>query len=110
MSMLGHPDIDRAVRIFGKTVNGMSNNTLLFNYIILDVDFEFKTGTKYPCIPTRVDDNVDIYPLKGRSTITGVEYLVAKSMGCKLFVNDGVMIPFLRLDPKKEFTEHDLTT
>lgn len=110
MSMLGHPDTDRAVRIFGKTVNGMSNNTLLFNYIILDVDFEFKTGTKYPCIPTRVDDNVDIYPLKGRSTITGVEYLVAKSMGCKLFVNDGVMIPFLRLDPKKEFTEHDLTT
>jgi len=64
------------------------------NYIILDVTFEFKKDTKYPCITTRVDNDVDIYPLKGRSTITGPEYLAAKAMGCKLFVKSGVIIPF----------------
>ena len=94
MSILGHPDVKSAVRIYNKTVSGMSNETLLFNYIILDVEFEFPNSIKYPCIPTRVDDDVDIYPLNGRSTITGSEYLVAKSMGCRLKVKDGVMIPF----------------
>jgi len=94
MSILGHPDTDKAVRIYDKTVIGMSSNTLIFNYIILDVEFKFKKGTKYPCIPTRVDNNVDIYPLEGVSTITGVEYLVAKSMGCNLKVKEGVLIPF----------------
>lgn len=94
MSILGHPDTEKGVRIFNKTVQKMSVKDLLFNYIIVDVEFKFDKTTKYPCIPTRVDDNVDIYPLEGRSTITGCEYLVAKSMGCRLYVKDGVMIPF----------------
>jgi hypothetical protein len=94
MSILGHPDTDKAVRVFDKTVKGMDINTLIFNYIILDVDFKFTKNTKYPCIPTRVDNNVDIYQVEGTSTITGVEYLVAKSMGCRLYVKDGILIPF----------------
>lgn len=94
MSILGHPDTEKPVRIYNKTVLDMSNESLLLNYISLDVDFKFPSSVKYPCIPTRVDDDVDIYPLEGRSVITGCEYLVAKEMGCRLFVNDGVMIPF----------------
>lgn len=94
MSILGHPNVDKARRIFNKTVINMSNEDLLFNYIVVDVDFEFNNKTKYPCIPCRVDDNVDIYPIKGNSIITGCEYLVAKSMGCRLYVNDGILIPF----------------
>lgn len=94
MSILGHPDTEKAVRVFNNTVVGMSIKDLLFNYIILDVEFEFPEETKYPSIPTRVDDNVDIYPLKGRSMITGCEYLVAKKAGCRLIVKDGVLIPF----------------
>lgn len=96
MSILGHPDTDKAVRIFNKTVENMSVNTLIFNYIILEVKYKFNKDVKYPCIPSRVDDNVDIYPLEGESTITGLEYLVARSMGCHIVVKDGVMIPFKR--------------
>ncbi|KAI1430456.1 hypothetical protein GGR50DRAFT_702051, partial [Xylaria sp. CBS 124048] len=84
------------------------NIDLVLNYLILEVDFTFKEGTKYPCIPTRVDDDVDIYPLKGTSIITGSEYLVALSMGCKLYVKGGVIIPFKRLvEPKEKGKERE---
>lgn len=98
MSLLGVPDYNKAGYLFNSTVLKMEDRKLLTNYIILDVTFEFKKGTKYPSIPTRVDNDVDIYPLKGRSTITGPEYLVAKAMGCKLFVKSGVIIPFVHLE------------
>lgn len=94
MSILGHPLINKAVHLYNKTVLKMSERDLLFNYIVVDVDFKFPNSVKYPCIPTRVDDSVDIYPREGRSTITGSEYLVAKSMGCRLSVRSGVMVPF----------------
>lgn len=94
MSILGHPCIEKAGRIYDKTVKEMTSDMLLLNYIVLDVEFKFPSNTKYPCIPARVDDTIEIYPLEGRSTITGAEYLVAKSMGCRLLVKSGVMIPF----------------
>ena len=105
MSILGHPDVEKAGRIYDKTVKEMTPDKLLLNYIVLDVEFKFPSNTKYPSIPTRVDDNVDIYPLEGRSTITGSEYLVAKSMGCRLLVKSGVMIPF-DLNKKEEFLKN----
>lgn len=101
MSILGHPDYEKAARLYNKTVLKMSERDLLLNYIILDVDFKFPKDTKYPSIPARVDDDVDIYPLEGRSTITGCEYLVAKSMGCRLSVRSGVLIPFVKNDDSK---------
>ena len=107
MSILGDPQYYKAVRIYEKTVLKMSNEQLLLNYIMLDVKFDFPEDIKYPCIPTRVDDDIDIYPLKGRSVITGSEYLVAKSMGCKLYVNEGVMIPFKRLTKKQSKKQND---
>ena len=94
MSILGDPSYEHAAYLFDKTVKTFSYKDLLFNYIALDVEFKFPSNVKYPCIPTRVDDNVDIYPRYGRSVITGAEYLVAKSMGCKLYVKSGVIIPF----------------
>ena len=96
MSILGQPNYDKAARLYNKTVLNMSTQELILNYVVLKVDFEFPKDTKYPCIPTRVDDDIDIYPLKGSSIITGSEYLVAKSMGCKLYVNEGVIIPFMK--------------
>jgi len=102
MSILGHPQLDKAVYLFNKTVIEMSNQDLLFNYIVLDVEFKFSADVKYPCIPTRVDDDVDIYPLSGRSIITGPEYLVAKSMGCHLVVKKGYMVPFEVINKNKD--------
>ena len=74
MSLLGHPDMEKAGRIYDKKVKTMTLEEIMLNYVVLDVVFKFPKGTKYPCIPTRVDDNVDIYPLVGRSIITGCEY------------------------------------
>lgn len=103
MSILGCPVTEKAVRIYNKTVLDMDDEKLILNYISLDVEFKFPKDIKYPSIPTRVDDNIDIYPLEGRSTITGSEYLVAKEMGCDLFVKDGVMIPFeINVDDDKK--------
>lgn len=111
MSILGDPDYNKATYIFNNTVEKMSYRDLLFNYIIVDVDFKFHKDIKYPCIPTRVDDNVDIYPMEGRSTITGCEYFVARSMGCRLHVRTGVMVPFKKCvadkDSEKDFDDKD---
>lgn len=94
MSILGDPDYDKAAYVFNKTVEKMNHRDLLLNYIIVDVEFKFPDSVKYPCIPTRVDDNIDIYPKEGRSIITGCEYFAAKSMGCRLRVRSGVIVPF----------------
>lgn len=96
MSILGHPDYNKAVRLTKVDVDRMEKDPLLFlfSYTVLEVEFKFDEKTKYPCIPARVDEDVDIYPLEGKSVITGPEYLVALSMGCKMTVKDGVRIPF----------------
>lgn len=109
MSILGHPDYKKARRIFNKTVLEMKSTDFLFNYIVLEVDFVFPEGTKYPSIPTRVDDDVDIYPLEGKSIITGCEYLTAKSMGCRIYVRDGVIIPFLGVSKNTKPKTKDYT-
>lgn len=101
MSMLGDPDYKRAAYVFNKTIEKMNYRDLLLNYIMVDVDFKFPDNVKYPCIPTRVDDDIDIYPKQGRSTITGCEYFVAKSMGCRLHVRTGVIVPFKKDESKK---------
>lgn len=104
MSILGDPDYNNASRIFNDTVENMSDSALLLNYIVLEVKFAFPKDVRFPSIPTRVDDDVDIYPLEGTSYITGCEYLVAKSMGCNLEVIEGVKIPFKRKkDSEKPF-------
>lgn len=93
MSLLGHPDLNKATRVYNKTISKMSKETLLNDYIALEVDFKFPAEVKYPCIPTRAGDKGDIYPREGRSVITGIEYIVARSMGCHLQVISGVLVP-----------------
>lgn len=100
MTLLGHPDYDKASRLYNNTIQKMTSRDLLLNYIIVEVDFKFKKNVKFPCIPTRVDNDIDIYPLEGRSIITGSEYLVAKSMGCDLSVRSGVLVPFSNVGKK----------
>lgn len=94
MSLLGHPATARTTRLVKNDVLKMNDKDFMLNYVVLDVEFKFPNNTKYPSIPTRVDNDVDIYPLRGRSVITGPEYLVAKSMGCVMDVKDGCITPF----------------
>lgn len=94
MSLLGTPDYEYVRVLNGKELNAMKDFEFLFGYYCIEVNFAFPSNIKYPCIPTRVDDDVDIYPLKGSSIITGLEYIIAKSMGCKITVKNCVYVPF----------------
>lgn len=91
MSILGTPDYKKARRLKEEELTSVN---LLLNYISVEVEFSFPEGTKYPSIPTRVDDNSDIYPLKGRSVITGPELSLAQNMGCSIKLIEGFIIPF----------------
>ena len=109
MSILGHPEYKYAVRLSDKEVKEMFDKDprqFLFNYIVLDVKFKFDHKTKYPSIPARVDEHVDIYPLEGKSVITGPEYLVARSIGCDITVKEGVLIPFKGFKSKVEISKN----
>jgi hypothetical protein len=94
MSLLGTPNYEKTRVLSGKEITQMSDHDLIFSYTSMEVTFSFPKKVKYPCIPTRVDDDVDIYPLKGVSIITGIEYLLAKAMGCKITINSAVYVPF----------------
>lgn len=112
MSILGNPDYNLISAISNDGVHKLKDCDFLLSYMVLDVEFEFPCSVKYPCIPTRVDDNIDIYPLTGRSVITGSEYLVARNMGCRLTVLDGLVVPFKKseesTDPKSLNDEFDI--
>jgi len=94
MSILGTPCYEKVRILSSVELNKMDYKNLIFSYLSIEVEFSFPYNTKYPCIPTRVDDDVDIYPLKGVSVITGAEYLLAKAMNCRMIVKDCVYVPF----------------
>ena len=101
MSMAGHPDYNNCSRLDISQLNLMTKEEILFSYLIIKADFEFPPETKYPSIPCFVDENCTVYPLKGSCILTGSEYLLALSQGCKLSITDIYCTPF----NKTEFNE-----
>jgi len=102
MSMAGHPDYDKCRRITSEELEKMSKEEILYNYLIINGDFEFPTETKYPSIPCYVDENCTVYPLKGTCILTGAEYVLAKSQGCIIKIEDIYLTPVKEL----EYTDH----
>ena len=96
MSLMGDPDYANGGVLSAVDVAKLSDESLIFSYTVLDVDFVFPSTVKYPSIPAYVDEVVTVYPLKGRSIITGAEYVLAMRQGCKINVLDGYIIPFKR--------------
>ena len=107
MSLLGHPNINKAIRMTKRQVSLMTDQTLMEDYITMEVEFHFEPNVKFPCIPTRAEDYGDIYPMKGKSIITGIEYLVAKSMGYYNYLNviSCVKVPRMSVP---ELEQHDI--
>jgi hypothetical protein len=102
MSMAGHPDYDKCIRLSFYDLNKLSKEELLYSYIIINADFEFPVKTKYPSIPCYVDENSTVYPLKGSCVITGAEYLLALSQKCNFKIYDIYFTPFF----KSEYKDH----
>ena len=92
--LLGDPDYNVVRVLNDEIMKGMSTVELLNSYIAVDVEFKFTSNCKYPSIPCYLDDAVNIYPLSGRSTITGLDYLLAKRQGCDIKVISGYQVGF----------------
>jgi hypothetical protein len=100
MAGLGNPDYNKGHMITVKQLEKMSFNEILYSYIIMKVEFKFKSKTKYPSIPVHIDETTSVYPLEGEAILTGAEYLLAKSQKCDLKISDIYYLPFERT--KKE--------
>jgi hypothetical protein len=94
MAAAGHPDYEGFRKISIEELLKFSDTELLYNYLIIQTDFEFPCETKYPSIPCFVDDNCTIFPLTGHGVLTGSEYLLARNQGCKFKIGEIFLIPF----------------
>ena len=69
------------------------------------VQFEFPTGTRFPCLPVRAGTRGLIYPLKGQSYCSGAELRVAIDIGAVVKVEHGIILPWASTyQPFAEFT------
>ena len=57
-----------------------------------EIEFEFPENTRYPCLPIRTDGGL-IFPLTGISCCAAPEIFVAKSLGAKIKILHGVIVP-----------------
>ena len=94
MSLAGDPAYELQRRLTKKELGKLSADEILYSYLIIHTDFEFPSGTKYPSIPCFVDENCTVFPLTGSAVLSGAEYLLAKSQGCKFKMKDINIIPF----------------
>lgn len=98
--MAGHPDYSKSRRISLYELRMLSQEEILFSYLIIYAEFEFEKETKYPSIPCYVDDNCTVYPTKGVGVLTGAEYLLALSQKCRLKIQDIIYTPFQTFEAK----------
>jgi hypothetical protein len=94
MLILGTPDYDKARILTAKEFKDLSLRNKIESYTILSVDFEFPYTVKYPSIPCNLDETTTVYPLKGSSLITSLDYLVAMKQGVKFKIKDVYYTPF----------------
>ncbi len=59
---------------------------------VANVDFEFPDSVRFPTMPVRTDNGL-VFPLKGNSNCAAPEIALAKSLGAKLKIRHGVVIP-----------------
>lgn len=114
MSMCGHPDYDRAFYLTNPlNISKFRKSFLIESYTAVDVSFKFPSTIQYPPLPVSVGKNLTIYPLEGRTIVTGLEYSTAlKILNSELNkiedslernkyfikINNGVCIPFKKAE------------
>lgn len=98
MSFIGDPSYRYIYPVNTRLIAKVSPEFIINSFMALRVSFKFPKDIKYPCIPVQVDPQTTLYPLQGESTITGLEYVLARKMGCELTVTSGFAVPFSNLD------------
>jgi len=69
---------------------------LIKSYTSLKIEFEFPDDVKYPNLPVRLDTSSVLFPLSGVTFCTGLEFLLALKLRCKIKIIGGVFIPFIK--------------
>ncbi|HCE2310191.1 TPA: hypothetical protein NGT30_002513 [Vibrio parahaemolyticus] len=88
-SMIGIREIDYSSSRETRNVHELLGDKCAFAL----VDFSFPEGTRYPCLPVRMDSGL-MYPLSGESFCTGHELEVALNMGVELHSVRGFVFPW----------------
>jgi len=72
---------------------------------IANITFKFPDTTRFPTLPVRSDHGV-IFPLEGKTYVTGTEIQLALSLGCEIKINHGCLVPTnLEFKPFLDFTK-----
>lgn len=103
MSMMGDPDYGNLQMLSEKDLHSMSKNEILYSYIIIQCKFKFPDSVKYPSIGCFINESTTVYPLSGKSFLTGSEYLLALSQGCEFEISEIIYIPFNKKNNIKPF-------
>jgi hypothetical protein len=74
--MATHPYYENCRHLTPTEFKVLSNEEILYSYLIIHADLVFPPGTNYPSIPCYVDENCTVYPLQGTFVLTGSEYLL----------------------------------
>jgi hypothetical protein len=69
------------------------------------VEFEFRPDTRFPCLPVDTGDHGLIFPITGVGTFIGPELLLARNMGARLKVLEGVLVPWIDPDGPRPFMD-----
>ncbi|MCJ2117842.1 DNA polymerase [Methylobacterium sp. J-001] len=57
------------------------------------VRFEFPEGTRFPCLPVRTDHGL-MFPLEGESVCASPELVLARKLGARIEIVNGLVIPW----------------
>lgn len=60
---------------------------------LVHVQFEFPEGTRFPCLPVRTDHGL-MFPLEGESVCASPELVLARRLGAKIWIKNGLIIPW----------------
>lgn len=72
MYAMGNPVYQNARIITFNELKELDDKEIIYNFIVIDTDFNFPKDTMYPSIPCSVDEATTIYPLSGSAVITGI--------------------------------------
>jgi hypothetical protein len=93
---IGSPDYQKAQILNKVELDQLmkDKNKIVNSFLIIKCDFVFPENIKYPSIPVFVNETTTVYPLQGKGILTGAEYLLALSQGCKITIDTIFHIPF----------------
>ena len=99
MCMLHHPKYKGFVKLSRTKFKSVTDEDLMRSYFFISGTFKFPDSVKYPSIPVDLPKVgpgplINIYPKKGRCTLTGCEYLLAvRIQKCAFEVDEVIKIP-----------------